>query len=51
MGHFHGLDLPVSSRIARRGFYLPSGLGLGEDEIDRTASELAAALAKNEPQR
>jgi len=49
MGFFRDLHLPVSSRIARRGFYIPSGLGLGEEEIDRTASELAFVLATKEP--
>jgi perosamine synthetase len=40
-GLFKGLDLPVSSRLARRGFYLPSGLALNPDDI-----ELVAALVK-----
>jgi perosamine synthetase len=33
MGLFQGLNLPVSEKIAERGFYLPSGLALTDDEI------------------
>lgn len=33
MGYFAGADCPVSERIARRGFYIPSGLSLNEQQI------------------
>jgi perosamine synthetase len=33
MGLFKNDSHPVSERIARRGFYLPSGMGLSEDQI------------------
>ena len=39
-GWFASEHCPVSERIARRGFYLPSGVGLTESEVD----ELARAL-------
>jgi len=35
MGLFEGECYPVSERIARRGFYIPSGLALTDDQIDR----------------
>jgi perosamine synthetase len=34
MGLFNGVSCPVSERIAERGFYLPSGLALTENEIE-----------------
>jgi perosamine synthetase len=40
MGLFEGVHLPVAERIARRGFYLPSGLALTDNQIDRAASAL-----------
>jgi len=32
MGLFHGERHPVSERLARRGFYIPNGLGLSDDQ-------------------
>lgn len=40
MGLFAGVECPVASRLARRGFYVPSGLGLTEAEIDRVCVEV-----------
>lgn len=37
MGMFGGESHPVSERIARRGFYLPSGMALTDGQIDRVA--------------
>jgi perosamine synthetase len=37
MGLFAGERYPVAERMARRGFYLPSGLALTEDQIRRAA--------------
>jgi perosamine synthetase len=34
LGLFAGESYPVTERLARRGLYLPSGLSLGEAEID-----------------
>jgi len=45
MGLFEGIRLPVAERIARRGFYLPSGLALKEEEIDLAAGALREILA------
>ena len=36
--------LPVSERIARRGFYVPSGLGLEDSEIDIVVSAIKKAI-------
>jgi perosamine synthetase len=35
---------PVAERLARRGFYLPSGLKMTADQIERSASALASIL-------
>jgi perosamine synthetase len=40
MGLLRGISCPVAERIARRGFYLPSGLALTSDQ----AAQVAAAL-------
>ncbi len=40
MGLFEGVSCPVSERIARRGFYPPSGVALTDAQIDRVAAEL-----------
>lgn len=34
MGLFDGVRCPVAERIARRGFYVPSGLALGNEQIE-----------------
>jgi len=40
----HVLPCPVSERIAREGCYLPSGLALTDDEIDRVIAEVREVL-------
>jgi len=44
MGLFEGERYPVAERIARRGFYLPSGLALSDEQITRSAEMLQAVL-------
>jgi perosamine synthetase len=44
LGLFSGESYPVTERIARRGLYLPSGLGLGEAEIDDVCAALRRVL-------
>ncbi len=44
-GLFAGESYPVTERLARRGLYLPSGLGLGEKEIDTVCTAVRACLA------
>ena len=38
MGLFQGVSCPVSERMARRGFYLPSGMALTESQIHQVVS-------------
>jgi len=38
---------PVSENISRNGFYVPSGLALTADEIDKVSDSLIAILHKN----
>jgi perosamine synthetase len=33
MGYFEGQSFPVSENLSRRGFYIPSGLGLTDEQI------------------
>jgi perosamine synthetase len=44
MGLFKGENHPVSERIARRGLYVPSGLALTLDQIDRVSDAVHSAL-------
>jgi perosamine synthetase len=41
---FEQLKCPVAERLARRGFYLPSGLALTEMQIQRTADSVRQVL-------
>jgi perosamine synthetase len=44
MGLFANLPCPVASRIARRGFYIPSGLALSEQQIQSVAKAVREML-------
>jgi perosamine synthetase len=46
MGLFDGERYPVAERLARRGFYLPSGMALTEAQIEQSADALRAVLAE-----
>ena len=43
-GMFAGERYPVAERMARRGFYVPSGLGLTDQDMERVAAALADLL-------
>ena len=45
MGLFAGESYPVAERLARRGFYLPSGLALTERQIDTVVETVRKLLA------
>jgi perosamine synthetase len=44
LGLFKNDSCPVAEKIAKRGFYIPSGLGLNEDQIERVAFSLKNIL-------
>lgn len=44
MGLFEGLRLPVAERLARRGFYVPSGLALTDAQIDTVAAAVRTLM-------
>jgi perosamine synthetase len=44
MGLFAGESFPVAERIARRGFYIPSGLALTDAQIDSAAATVKQVL-------
>jgi perosamine synthetase len=44
MGLFRGESHPVAERIARRGFYIPSGMALNDGQIERSAAALKEIL-------
>ncbi len=46
MGLFAGEHYPVAERLARQGLYLPSGLGLTEDDIEAVSAAVSKALAQ-----
>jgi perosamine synthetase len=37
---------PTASRLARRGFYIPSGLGLTDEQLERAAAAVREVLAR-----
>lgn len=43
-GMFAGEAYPVAERLARRGLYLPSGIGLTDDQIERSAAAVRELL-------
>lgn len=45
-GLFRGERYPVAERLARRGFYIPSGLGLTDADADRVAGALNDLLGR-----
>lgn len=49
MGLFAGERYPVAERLARRGFYVPSGLALTPAEIERVADEVRRCMTVGSP--
>jgi perosamine synthetase len=45
MGLFSEESYPVAERLARRGFYIPSGLGLTDDQMDRVIEVMNAIFS------
>ena len=45
MGWFAGEQYPVAERLARRGFYIPSGLGLTDAQIESVAATVRRVLS------
>lgn len=46
-GLFGNVSFPVAERLGRRGFYLPSGLALTEEQVERTAHAVRRLLAEH----
>ena len=46
MGLFDGETYPVAERIARRGFYIPSGMALTDAQIDECAAAVREVMAE-----
>ena len=44
MGMFHGERYPVAERLSKRGFYLPSGLNLTDDEQEYVVEKIRAIM-------
>lgn len=45
MGLFNGETYPVAERLGERGFYIPSGLALTEDDMEYVASKVREVLS------
>lgn len=45
MGLFEGENYPVAERMSRQGFYVPSGLGLQQSQLERVADTVKKVLA------
>ena len=43
-GLFDGESYPVAERIARRGFYIPSGMALTDEQIEVSAAAVREIL-------
>ncbi len=48
MGLFQGESYPVAEKMARKGFYIPSGLGISDDEIKIVAKEIKRIIFNHE---
>jgi perosamine synthetase len=48
MGLLQNISCPVAERLARRGFYLPSGLALTDEQIERVAQAVQQVFAEAE---
>ncbi|MFP4123608.1 DegT/DnrJ/EryC1/StrS family aminotransferase [Coleofasciculus sp.] len=46
MGLFKGESYPVAERLARRGFYIPSGMALTPEQIERVAVTVKEILSE-----
>jgi perosamine synthetase len=44
MGMFEGITCPVAERIARRGFYIPSGMALTDEQMTEVAHKVKEVL-------
>jgi len=44
MGLFAHEFYPVAERIARRGFYIPSGVGLSEQQMDHVLEAMGKVM-------
>jgi perosamine synthetase len=40
MGLFLGESYPIAEKIARRGFYIPSGMALSDEQIEQVSFAL-----------
>lgn len=49
MGLFAGESYPVAERLARRGFYVPSGMALTEAQIDTVIGALRGLMSASTP--
>jgi perosamine synthetase len=47
MGLFVGDRHPVAERLARRGFYLPSGMSLSEDQMEKVGAAVKKMMLNN----
>lgn len=45
MGLFRDVSCPVAERMYERGFYIPSGLGMTDDQVTRVADEVERLFA------
>jgi len=45
MGLFHGQRFPTSERMARRGFYVPSGMALSDSQLEQVVEAVKKVMA------
>lgn len=47
MGLFKGESYPIAENLARRGFYIPSGIALTDEQIERVVDTLREVIKSN----
>jgi perosamine synthetase len=45
MGLFDGVSCPIAEKIARRGFYIPSGMALTDEQMEQVAEALVDVMS------
>ena len=45
MGLFQDEKYPIAEKLGRRGFYIPSGLGLSDEQLEKSVFALKKLLA------
>ena len=45
MGYFNDQEFPVAENLSKQGFYLPSGIGITDAQINYVTDQLISCLS------